>query len=165
MDVLADTVLLNEAVRAAERFVREYGTDRGVKRTQVTGLRQIAANEPGRVGEFAKSQLERAQKRNASESEQRFWLVVSELCDGKDRWSLEGCIEQLISARPKLPKVSGKITLEQQRERADLKRQIDQQQVEWDREAKRLRVKLYASFFQHFCLHYIYLETQPRETP
>jgi hypothetical protein len=139
-------------------FFRQHGCP--VQRAQVSGLRQIAGNEPKLLKPFADKQKERAQKRHQEtqrdsfDSEARFWDLVGGLSSGtapRFPWSLEQMIAQALPEElrePKLPP-GAKLSAADQKERAQKKAARDL----W---LNRLRLSLYPAFFQHFCAEYLY---------
>lgn len=134
-----------------------------IRRTQIAGLRQIAANEPAKLSEFAEHQqrkaqakLEKVQKgRNQLESVVAFWTLVKALCVGgpanRVPWSLAKMREECMPEELKEEKLppGAKPTPEQQTERKDKQRRRKEWQAEWDRE-------FFGVFFQRFCIHYLY---------
>jgi hypothetical protein len=168
--IYADTVLRDKAVVAVSDFARQH--DLPVKRSQISGLRQIAGNEPGLLKDFLDHQRDRAQKRFQSsgqrnetfESEIKFWEMVGLLCLGRPprcEWSLELDAEYHITPdmrNEKLPP-GAQVSAEQRaiRQRRDEHRKSFLES--WRR-------RVYPIFFQHFCAEYLFrLTTQAKGGP
>jgi hypothetical protein len=171
IDIAADTELGEQAIKAAGKFVRKHAApsyqredDWPISRSQITGLRQIAMNEPARVGEFAEHQRKKAQaklentkkeeRRSELEAEIAFWELVRGLCDGKPpkfAWSLTQARDQALPAElhdEKQPP-GAQLTKEQQAARKEKRERRERWQRQWERDH-------YAAFFQRFCIHYLY---------
>ncbi len=161
VQVLSDTTFASRAAEAVDALVRENGCP--VKHSQISGLRQIAINQPARVKEFAGHQLTRAEKResNASavtkekfQNEIAFWKLVANLCAGKAprcQWSLNQEAEQALPNDLKDATVpdGGKLTRDEQQRRSTTKKQRNDWLADWV-------ARHYPAFFQHFCAHYLY---------
>lgn len=159
-DILADTVLQDEAVRALEYFASQHSCV--VRRSQISGLRQIAANEPDKLLGFADTQRERAQKRleRASnpkrEAEVAFWDLVKQLCGADTRgnsegWSLKQLAETLAPPDCRVgKKPHGSAPAVEHAAHREAKGRAE----EWKR---RRTVEDTPVYFQHFCAHYLYL--------
>jgi hypothetical protein len=173
IDLLADNQLREEAIRTIEVFPQQHYLS--IKRKQIAGLRQLAANEPQKMAQFALTHQTRAEKRlekhpspNAVsnlEAEIEFWKIVTQICKDQTlagHWNLQATIEQRIGPRPKLARIAGNLTPEQQRQRADERKQVEVAQREWDAARRELFEQLCDVFFQHFCIHYLY-RYQPKE--
>ena len=101
--LLSDTVYCQQAVKQLHQLL---GNDNQfpVEPSQIYGLRQIARQEPERIGQFANHQGNRAQSRYDAEDRKRqpnrdvlqkwetevnFWTLVTNLCgDSPDHWSV-----------------------------------------------------------------------------
>lgn len=132
IDVKADGVLCEKAVELLDAFIQECGLP--VRTAQISGLKQIAFNQPSSLKEFAQHQRQRAERRHHDE-EKAFWNLIDNLCDGrkpKHAWSLHQEIEGMLS----------------EQEKADKKHLAALRE-----EKKKL---CYPPFFQHFCAHYLY---------
>ena len=70
VDLLSDTVYRQQAVKQLHQLL---GSDNQfpVETTQIYGLRQIARQEPERIGDFATHQRQRAQSRYEAENDRR----------------------------------------------------------------------------------------------
>jgi hypothetical protein len=150
LDVLADTTLRLRALDAAGRFIKEH--DHPVSRAQVAGLRQIAANEPHLLPDFANKQKERADKRRL-DSESAFWALVVALCNGtrpRFDWSLsqerDGAVpaELRLEQLPPGAKLAAADHAARNAKRARLREWLD-----------RWTAACYPAFFQHFCAEYV----------
>lgn len=171
IDIAADTELGQRAINAANKYVKDNAAesyqreDRWlIARSQITGLRQIAVNEPSQIGRFADHQRKKDEAKLANtrqEERQRelqakidFWKLVKELCDGrapKSAWSLTQERDQALPndlEDEKLPS-GAQLTKEQQAERKEKRER-------WERWNRRLEQDHYAAFFQRFCIHYLY---------
>lgn len=169
--IAADTDLGQRAIEAVENYVRQHAEqsyhgeeDWPIARSQIAGLRQIAANEPSKVAEFAEKQRSRAEKRlEGGTNEQRqlkleaeiaFWELVKTCCDGKPpkvQWSLNQERDRAIPAElqdEKQPS-GAQLTKEQQAARKERRQRREAWQKQWERDH-------YAAFFQRFCIHYFY---------
>ena len=103
VDLLSDTTYRQQTVRQLHQLL---GNDNKfpVEPSQIHGLRQIARQEPEKVGGFATHQGQRAQNRYDAENERsnsraevlkkwetevNFWTLVANFCgDSPDRWSV-----------------------------------------------------------------------------
>src|SRR5262245_31214042 len=115
-NIRADTELGQRALEAVEKYLKEHvhgpfsrEKDWPIARAQIAGLRQIASNEPGKIGEFAEHQRSKVADRleNTRGEEQRrqlqaaiaFWELVRGLAEGKAprfEWSLvQDCTQAL----------------------------------------------------------------------
>ena len=96
LDRLSDTVYREQAIGQLDDLLGARGTI-PVQKTQIYGLRQIARQEPGKVGEFARHQRGRAERKQEQASgksdlklknEIDFWDLVDRLCDSSSPWSV-----------------------------------------------------------------------------
>jgi hypothetical protein len=161
IQVLSDTTFSTHATEAVDTLVDANGCP--VKRSQISGLRQIAVNQPRSVKEFAEHQRRRAERRmeNASrnaqekiEKEIEFWKLIANLVDGKRPrclWSLqqeaEGALPQDLKVES--TPAGANLTREEQTRRAATKKLQHDWLVAW----KDLHCP---AFFQRFCAHYLY---------
>jgi hypothetical protein len=166
--VLSDTTFSVQAAAAVDGFMHTNGCP--VKRSQISGLRQIATNQPSRVKDFAEHQRRRAERRmqNASrhaqdkiQKEVDFWKLIANLCDGRPprcSWSLqqeaEAALPEHLKVAPTVP--GGKLTKEEQAQRAATKKQ----QHDWLVSCKD---QYHRAFFQRFSAHYLYRLGQSAE--
>jgi hypothetical protein len=171
IDIAADVELGQRAIEAVDRYVREHAVgpfreekDWPISRGQIAGLRQIAVNEPAKVGEFAEHQRTKVQAKldtTANEERQRelkaeiaFWELTRGLCEGKPpkfSWSLTQARDQALPADlhdEKQPPGS-QLTKEQQAARKEKRERRERWQRQWEQDH-------YAAFFQRFCIHYLY---------
>lgn len=160
-DVLSDTVFRDQAAGAVDGFVQDYGCP--VKRSQISGLRQIAVHQPGRIKEFANHQQSRAERRcqNASKSGQEkiqkeigFWKLIADLCEGRPprcNWSLQQQAEALVPAELQVEDLppGTKLAKNEQAERAEIKKRMREWLEQW-------KVEHYHAFFHRFCAQYLY---------
>ena len=166
LDILADTVFRDEAAKAVDAFVHEH--DCPVKRAQIAGLRQIAANEPARLLEFGKHQREKAarrleatrrdDKRAEFEGQIAFWDLVSRLCGasggGETSWSLSKLAEEQAPADCRgVHRPPGNAPAEEHRAYREAKARADA----WQAQRK---AEDYPVFYQRFCAHYLYRLSQ-----
>jgi hypothetical protein len=163
-DVLADTVLRDEAAQALGEFAREHGCPVG--RSQVEGLRQVAANQPGELRPFADHQREKAARRQQGVNpnsekyarlgrEVAFWDLVVRLCGSTStppgRWSLQRLAEEMAPVDCRAgQRPHGSAPPEEHR----AYREARQRAEAWRK--ARLAAD-YPAFFQRFCAHYLYL--------
>jgi hypothetical protein len=162
LDVEIDTDLRERAARAVEEFVGANGIP--VSRAQLTGLMQVAANEPGLLSRFAGNQKERAQRRATPMkegdrkaqllAEAAFWDLVKLLCEGKGArcpWSLVQAREAALPESRRLEKLPPGTALSAgEREKRDRKKkELEEWERAWD-------LGHYTGFFRHFCAHYLY---------
>ncbi len=171
LDIEVDTELGQRAIDEVTRYLRDnaaghYSKEDGwpVARAQIAGLRQIAANEPTKVGEFAEHQRVKTQgKLNATKNEDRqhklraeitFWERIRGLCEGqppKFPWSLNQARDQALPADLQDDKYlpGAQLTNEQHASRKDKRERRERWQRQW-------MMEHYAAFFQRFCVHYLY---------
>lgn len=170
LDVLADTVFRDEAAKAVDAFVSRHVCP--VERAQIAGLRQIAANEPGKVLDFAKHQRDKAakklegtkneQKRARLDGEVAFWDLVSRLCGtsgtGPAHWSLASLAEETASPDCRVgKKPHGSAPAEEHKRYNDARDRL----AKW---RKLRQSEDYPVFFARFCAHYLYrMSQQPQE--
>ena len=104
VNLLSDTVYRQQAVRQLHQLL-DGADEFPVEPTQIHGLRQIARQEPERVGDFANHQGQRAQSRYDAENERsnprtdvlqkwetevNFWTLVANFCgDSPGHWSVK----------------------------------------------------------------------------
>lgn len=170
VDLLSDTVYRQQAVNQLHQLL---GSDNQfpVEPTQIYGLRQIARQEPERIGDFAIHQGQRAQSRYDAENEKsnpktdvlqkwetevNFWTLVANFCgDSPDRWSVK------TEGRAYLPeelhyenlrKVPGETPQETQRNQ-QYNNRIRKEQREWLGEWEKEHIP---AFFERFCTHCLY---------
>lgn len=169
IDLYADGELGRKAIEAVTEYIKEIPQsyrkedEWPIRRTQIVGLRQIAANEPSKLSEFAEHQQRKAQAKlekmrkgsDQLESAVEFWNLVKWLCEGgpanRVSWSLAKMREECTPEEFKEEKLppGAKLTPEQQAERKDKQQRRKDWQAEWDRE-------YFGVFFQRFCIHYLY---------
>jgi hypothetical protein len=175
LDVLSDTEFRARAIEFLDAFADQHAPNRcPVKRAQITGLRQIAFNEPAKVKEFAEHQRTRAAARletiNPKKEEQRqrwkaqvdFWQFIERLCDGRpprQSWSLAQEMEKHRPEEYKLAPLPAGAKLS--REEQDSRNIAKHREREW---SARWMADCYPAFFQRFCAHYLYLMSQQPET-
>jgi hypothetical protein len=160
LDVLADTDFRERAIAAVEKFIATYGCP--VARSQIAGLRQIAAHEPRLLPDFAGKQKMRADKRYLDSNqknehyahESRFWELIVNLCNGtqpKHPWSLAQARDQALPGGLRVEKQAPGARLSKE-EQAALKQRKDDR----ERWLRRWEQEHYPIFFQRFCAHYLY---------
>jgi hypothetical protein len=172
LDIAADTELGQRAMEAAERYVKDNvqgplrkEDDWLIARAQIRGLRQIAVNEPAKVGEFSEHQRSKVAAKLANtqkdelkrklEAEIAFWELVRGLCEGrppnKFPWSLTRLRNQAVPAELQDDKYppGAQLTKEQQAARKEKKEKREHWEREWEQGH-------YAAFFQRFCSQYLY---------
>jgi hypothetical protein len=161
LEIEADTDLRERAVAAVDSFVEKHGCP--VARAQIAGLRQVAANEPGELVDFAENQRRRADARmqlargdrqEHFAAEASFWELVRALCNGtapKYPWSLTQARDQALPAGLRVEKQPPGARLSKE-EHAAIKERKDRRDA-WHRRWESGR---YAAFFQRFCAHYLY---------
>ena len=168
LDLLSDTVYREQAAEQLDDLLDTCGKFL-VQKTQLYGLRQIARQEPGSVGKFARHQRERAERKleQASkggkprlQADIDFWTLVERLCDSPSSWSLrteglEHIPEELRDEN--IPSVNkGMAQAERTR-----RNQIKSRQREWL--AKWIEDHAPA-FFERFCSHALYRREMFQET-
>lgn len=100
VDLLSDTIYRQQAIKQLDKLL-DSNNQFPVEATQIHGLRQIARQEPERIGDFADHQKRRAQNRYDAEKERsnprtkvlrkleteiNFWTLVANFCgDSPDR--------------------------------------------------------------------------------
>ena len=170
VDLLSDTVYRQQAVKQLHQLL---GSDNQfpVESTQIYGLRQIARQEPEKIGGFATHQGQRAQSRYDAEdarsnsraevlqkweTEINFWTLVANLCgDSSDRWSVK------TEGRSYLPQELRNDNLREvqgatQQERQQIQQhnnRIKREQREWLKEWDNEHIP---AFFERFCTHCLY---------
>ena len=159
VDLLSDTTYPYQARRHLHQLLG-HDNPVPVKATQIYGLRQIARQQPGQVGEFANHQRERAQSKhdNASEGAQPrlqaeidFWTLVSDLCsDSALAWSVrKESHAHLPVELQNIPAKQQGMTHEEQRQRNELNKRRGELLSQWDKEHL-------PAFFERFCTHALY---------
>ncbi len=170
VDLLSDTVYRQQAIKQIHQLLGS-NNQFPVKSTQIYGLRQIARQEPERIGDFAAHQKLRAQSRYEAENEKSnprdedlqkweteisFWTLVSNLCgDLPDHWSVkkEGCTYLPQDLRnDNLREVQGTTQQEKQQIQQHNNR-IKKDRREW---LKKWDNEHIPAFFERFCTHCLY---------
>lgn len=170
VDLLSDTVYRQQAVKHLHQLL---GSDKQfpVEPTQIYGLRQIARQEPERIGNFAIRQGQRAQSRydaedNKSnpkaevlrkwETEINFWTLVANFCGySPDCWSVETegrayLPEELHNQNLReVPGATPQETQQNQQHNNRIRRDQREWLVEWDKEH-------IPAFFERFCTHCLF---------
>lgn len=170
VDLLSDTTYRQQAIKQLHQLL-DNDNQFPVKPTQIHGLRQIARQEPERIGDFATHQGQRAQNRYDAEDEKskpraevlrkweteiNFWTLVANFCgDSSDRWSVkrEGRAylpEELHNEN--LREVPGATPQETQQNQQHNNR-IRKGQREW---LKKWDNEHIPAFFERFCTHCLY---------
>ena len=178
LDVDSDTVFREHAIRAIEELLKDHPIGDNpkipLKRSQVSGLKQIANNQPEKVLDFAKHQKEKLEKKRADLGKKfegskdepiinhqvNFWDLVIRLCGEEAKatgWSLHHLAEVRAPVdcrpgdkpRPNDP-VGERDAWKQRKKRAE----------EWH---DTRRAEFYPAFFQRFCVHYIFATIQGRQ--
>ena len=168
LDRLSDTVYREQAIGQLDDLLGACGTF-PVRKTQLYGLRQIARQEPGKVGEFAGHQRERAERkleqvsergRPALQAEIEFWSVVDRLCDSSSPWSVltEGLEHAPAELRDENIPARNKGMTPAERTRRN---QIKARQREW---LARWTEDHVPAFFERFCTHALYRLEMSRKT-
>lgn len=163
LDLLSDTVYREQAVRQLDDLLGVCGT-LTVHKTQIYGLRQIARQEPDKVGEFARHQHGRAERklggRPGLEAEIQFWSLVGKLCDSRSPWSVlsEGLQHLPAELRDgNIPmRTKGMTPAERTR-----RNQIKAGQREW---LARWTKDHVPAFFERFCTHALFRLEMSHET-
>uniref|UniRef100_A0A7C2C4U7 Uncharacterized protein n=1 Tax=Thermus islandicus TaxID=540988 RepID=A0A7C2C4U7_9DEIN len=139
IDIAADTELGQRAQEAVKQYLRQHGEewyrcsdDWPIARSQISGLRQIALNEPRQVAAFAEHQRQKAEAKHKTtkkeerqaelEAEIAFWELIKQLCDGKPPkvpWSLTQARDKALPAelQEERQPPGAKLTKEQQEAR------------------------------------------------
>lgn len=156
VDILLDTDLADIAVQQASTFLEtlpnqfDNEKDWPISRTQLSGLRLIAANEPHRLAAFAGKQREKVKgNEQKAENARRFWQLVENLCNrNSPEWSLEKHIGDQMPDELQEQRVEPgtRLTKEEQAERKRQKTMRDT----WLDEHRR---HIYPRFFGRFCAH------------
>ena len=166
VDLLSDTTYREQAVEQLDQLLGN-SSKFPVKSTQIYGLRQIARQEPERIGDFATHQRQRAQSRYDAENDRRnprdsnlqslqaeidFWTLVDNLCSsGTSNWSLteerDSHIPVDLQNRPDLSR----------RERRELNERKEKWFEQWKKEH-------FPAFFERFCTHCLYCIAMADET-
>lgn len=137
-----DTDLGDQAIHHARKFVTENVEEHlpnekawPVKRSQIYGLQQIVACEPLNLTDFAKSQRDKAEKRDPNGAACKFWKLIDSLCSGSRNptWSLKKARDDALTDLD-----------------AFSKREQDRLRRNWVRD-------FWPLFFQRFCAEYLYL--------
>jgi hypothetical protein len=171
IDIAADTELGQRAIEAVQQYIRHNGEasyqgadEWPIARSQISGLRQIALNEPRQVAAFAEHQRQKAEakhktttkeeRRSELEAEIAFWDLIKQLCDGKPPkvpWSLTQARDAALPAELQEEKQppGAKLTKEQQEARKQKREARERWLRQWESEH-------YPVFFQRFCAHYLY---------
>ncbi len=169
--LVVDGELGRRAIQAVDEYLKEYGDteyraerDWPISRSQIAGLRQIAATEPSKVASFASHQQKKVEKRleqTRREERQReleaqiaFWKMVKGLCEGKPPrapWSLAQECDQAMppELREELSSPDAKPSAQERTARKQTRRLREHWQDAWRRE-------IYPAFFGRFCVHYLY---------
>lgn len=175
IDIAADTDLGQRAIEAMEGYLKSNAAqsyrraeDWLIARSQIAGLRQIAANEPTKLGEFVEHQRAKAvarlektkqeERRKDLEAQIAFWELVRGLCEGKGQkfpWSLTQARDQALPASLHDDKYApgAQLTREQQAARKEKGERRKRWQQDWE-------LANYSAFFQRFCIHYLYEMTR-----
>lgn len=168
LDLLSDTIYREQAVRQLDKLLDGCGTF-PVKKTQIYGLRQIARQEPGKVGEFARHQRGRAERKQEQVSERGrpglqaeidFWTLVDRLCDSPSPWSVltEGLEHAPAELRDEnIPARNKGMTPAERSHRNQLKAGRREWLARWTEDHV-------PAFFERFCTHALYRLEMPRET-
>ena len=170
VDLLSDTVYRQQAIKQLHQLLGS-NNQFPVKSTQIHGLRQIARQEPERIGDFAAHQGLRAQNRYEAEDEKSnpraevlrewkteisFWTLVSNLCgDSPDRWTVkrEGRTYLPQDLRnDNLREVQG-ATQQEKQQIQQHNNKIKKGQREW---LKKWDNEHIPAFFERFCTHCLY---------
>ena len=170
VDLLSDTIYRQQAAKQLHQLL---GNDKKfpVEPSQIHGLRQIARQEPERIGDFAIHQGQRAQSRYEAEenksnpktevlrnwkTEINFWTLVANFCgDSPDRWSVktEGRAylpEELhYENLREVPGATPQETQQNQQHNNRIRRGQREWLGEWDKEH-------IPAFFERFCTHCLY---------
>jgi hypothetical protein len=164
INIAADTELGQRAIDAAANYVRDHVHGPLIARAQIAGLRQVAANEPAKVGEFTEHQRSKVaeklakmpneDRRRELEAEIAFWELVRGLCEGRSpkfAWSLAQACTQALPAdlADEKQQAGAQRTKEQQAAKKDKKERRDRWEQQW-------KLDHYAAFFQRFCAHFLY---------
>lgn len=168
--LLSDTIYRQQAVKQLHQLL---GDDKKfpVEPTQIYGLRQIARQEPERVGDFATHQGQRAQNRYDAENERRnpkaevlqkwetevnFWTLVTNFCgDSPDRWSVKTEGHSYLPEefrnenRREVPGSNPKETTQNQQHNNSLKKGQRDWLEKWSNEH-------IPAFFERFCTHCLF---------
>lgn len=173
--VLTDTVFCERATETLDTFKSAHDPDGcPIERSQITGLRQIAFNEPRALRDFVESQRKRAEKRlqglsprdedrrHRWQSEIEFWQLILDVCEGrqpKHAWSLAQELEQRRPEEYKLPALppGARLSKEDNQKRDAVKVRARA----WE---EATRSAWYRAFFQRFCAHYLYLKAERPES-
>ena len=148
VDLLSDTTYCEQAAKQLDQLLGN-SNEFPVKRTQIYGLRQIARQQPGKVGDFAKHQRERARRNQEND----FWTLVDNLCSRPpSNWSVlkEGDSHLPEKLREEnIPAHRQGMTREEQKRRTELKNCQQKWLTQW--ENKHIPV-----FFERFCTYALY---------
>ncbi len=149
--IVSDTTFVERVAETLDPFVQANGCPVG--RSQLSGLRQIAFNQPNRVKDFAHHQQQRAERKMLSTSrtaqerfqhEIEFWKLIADLCEGRQPrvgWSL---LQEADASLPQKLKTES-TGPEAKSAKEERKRWL----AAWQRQH-------YPAFFQRFCAHYLY---------
>ena len=158
VDRLSDTTYREQAVIQLDQLLANNDLF-PMERAQIYGLRQIARQQPGKVGEFADHQRERAQRKHGNASDRAklrlqaeidFWDLVSALCGKSTDWSVrkEGK-GHLPEELRNIPEKQKGMTKEDQGRRNQLRSQQQEWLRQWDNEHV-------PAFFERFCTHALF---------
>jgi hypothetical protein len=171
LDNAADGQLGHKAVEAVRFYLEQLGhgkcannnDDFPVTRTQISGLLQIARNEPGKIAYFAEKQRAkveaRLQSRNRPDqllvAQRDFWNLVYQVCTGRItfpnfNWSLPAERDKAMPGELLgTEQHTGKTAPEQAGAKKRVQEERQRWQHQWDQQH-------YPIFFQRFCSHYVY---------
>ena len=137
LDTLADTILHEKAVAFADRCFDECRGE--VSPTQISGLRQVATQEPLRVAEFAKQQARRYEGQRKDPAQVAFWKGVLRALgeEGNEDWSIKKFVEELARQEFALQGIDPS------------KKELRAAADDW----RRLTIP---PFIRSFCVHYLY---------
>lgn len=166
LDQLSDTVYREQAVKQLDDLLRNCETF-PVDKTQLYGLRQIARQEPDKVGTFARHQRERAERKLEQVSERgrpklqaevNFWTLVDKFCNTSSQWSV--LAEGLAHAPAELRNIPAKYKGMAQAERTHHNK-IKAEQRKWLAQWTNDHVP---AFFERFCSHALYCRATSQKT-
>ena len=168
--LLSDTVYPQQAVRQLHQLLNG-ANEFPVKAAQIYGLRQIARQEFGRIGEFARHQEQRAQSKYEAEAGRRnprdsvlqslqaeinFWTLVDNFCgDSSNHWSVrrEGyCYLPSELRDENRRKVPGK-TPQETTQNQQYNNRLKSGQREWFQKWENDHIP---AFFERFCTYCLY---------
>ena len=170
VDLLSDTIYRQQA---AQQLHQLLGNDKKfpVEPSQIHGLRQIARQEPEKIGDFSNHQGRRAQSRYDAENEKsrpraevlqkwetevNFWTLVANFCgDSPDRWSVKtegrGHLPEEFedSNLREVPGATPQETTKNQQHNNRLRKGQRDWLEKWDNEH-------IPAFFERFCTHCLF---------